>query len=211
MAHYLSVKRRRKDKFPGANFFVIIPPMVKSYDIAMFHPSDGLTPLQAKKLNENFQRVLGIISHIDEEGESIVRITNAVQDKLQPLIMDAAYPIGCLILAKDTTSLPKWGKWREVTDANNRFIRIGDYGQTGGSSSQTITATTKRHRHTYVKQVADTKVKVDTSTATSAKEVIATLKDSADTSYTSYEGDGQDQTISTIPPYMSMKLFERYE
>lgn len=185
--------------------------MAKSYDIALFNPSDGLTPIQTQKLNANFKRILDLVSGQDEGNEAVIKIANTVQDKLQPLIMDAAYPIGCLILAKDLTSLPKWGKWREVTAANNRFIRIGNYGETGGSSTQTVTATTARHRHTYVKQVADTKVKVDPSTASGAKEVIATLKDATTSSYTGYEGDGQDQTISTIPPFMKMKLFERYE
>ena len=184
--------------------------MARSFDIALFGPSDGLTPIQTKKLNSNFQRLLDIASGADEGSEAVEKIIDRTQDKLMPMILDAAYPIGCLVLAKDSTYLPKWGKWREITDYDNRFIRIGGtYGTTGGSSSQTVEAVLPAHTHTYYKQVAGTKVKVDVSTSSSAKQVISTLED--EQANTGSKGDGQSQTISTIPPFVRMKLFERYE
>lgn len=185
--------------------------MAKSFDIALFNSSDGLTPIQVKKLNQNFQRLQEIASGKDENSEAVVRVASAVQESLMPIIMDSAYPIGCLILAKDADALPKWGEWQEVTSYNNRFIRIaGTYGSTGGAASQIVAPTLPEHTHTYRKQVAGDKVKVDASTKDSAKEVLATIKDATTTTDTSAAGtDSTGQSISTIPPFVTMRLFER--
>lgn len=178
----------------------------------MFHPSDGLTPIQIKKLNQNFQRLLEIASGKDENNESIVKTATIIQDKLQPLIMDAAYPIGCVVLAKDELSVPAWGKWREVTQFNNRYIRLGTtWGSIGGSSNITINPSTAPHTHTYLKQVADKTIKVDESTKDTAKSVISTLKDSTTPTDTSEAGDGQSQTVAINPSYVTLRMFERYE
>lgn len=187
--------------------------MAKSYDIALFDPSDGLTPIQAKKLNNNFQRLLDLMSGKDEGSETTIKITSQVRKNLEPVIMDAAFPIGTLLLAKDSTCLPLWGKWREVTTYNNRFIRLGgNYGGTGGSASQVVAPQLPEHTHSYYKQVVDKTIKVAESTANNAKEVVTSIKDATTTSVTTPAGEEPTtQTISTIPPYMYLKLFERYE
>lgn len=189
--------------------YVTMHAMTKSYDIAVFAPSDGLTPLQTKKLNQNFQRLLDLVSGRDENTETVVKTAAVVQEYVIPVVMDIAYPIGSLILAKDATSLPAWGEWQEVTQYNNRFIRLGSFGNTGGSATQTIECTMPSHTHTYYKQVAGNTIKVEESSASGAKNVLTSIKDASATTNTSSAGNGSDQVISTIPPYVTMKLFER--
>ena len=186
--------------------------MTKSLDIAIFNPSDGLTPFQTKKLNQNFQRLTEVATGRDENSEATTRLVNIVKDTLYESVMEAAYPVGTILFAKDSDALPRWGKWRELEHVG-RFIRIGqNYGDTGGSASQRITPKLPEHNHIYYNQIEDETVKVQPSTAANAKEVIATLKDDDFPHATEFTGETDPSfTVSTIPPFVTLRLFERYE
>ena len=191
--------------------------MTKSLDIAIFNHSDGLTPIQTKKLNQNFQRLIDVISGRDENSEAAARLATIVREALYPDFMDNAYPIGTILFAKDPSALPKVGKWQELIDYKNRFIRIGDdYGTTGGSNSQTINFALPRHRHGFLdgNNHVNQSVQVEKYIPGSGNSVTVynTFRHSEDSKMTDYAGeDNQTQTISTIPPYVTLRLFERYE
>ena len=174
-------------------------------------PSDGLTPIQTRKLNQNFQRIVERFVLLDDDNGLVIDKAVAIAiDKVMGQVLDALMPVGTLLLAKSWIELPKLGEWREVTEFDGRYLRLGgNYGSKGGSATQDITGILAEHSHSYYKQVGGTKIKVDVSTSSSAKEVLQSVVDAEQPSDTGKAGDDDQHTISIQPPYVRMKLFER--
>ena len=211
MAHYLSVMRRRKDKFPGVNFFVIIPPMVKSLDIAEFVPADGLDPIAFQKLNYNFKRIVEMMS--DEIPAQLYNIdyrhvSRVILGMIQDTVFDWIMPVGTVIAVEDERYKPKLGQWEVATEYKDRYV-LGTTGTptSGGRTNFTITtANLPKHHHTYDKATAKDTFKVDKDSAGDST-AISSLKQTQ--TNTSEYGSDAPTAISLNPAFRSVIFMRR--
>ena len=176
--------------------------MPKAPDIALFHPSDGLTPLVTSKLNVNFLNLLAA-SGEREDQDLIDEAAQEILAQVEEAMFNIVYPIGSVILWKssDPNQMPGHGSWRVVQSALGRYLSIGNsYGSTGGSSSVPVPLSSHSHTFTGIEQ---------STISTGSGQPIDVMVPSSVPSETNQTGENSP-SIAIQPEYFTVVLIERY-
>lgn len=179
--------------------------MARSFDIAEFNSSDGMTPMQTSKLNANFRRLVEMVS-VEQPAVKpdvdVSEVVSLVMPYVYAAMGDYLLPIGTVLMVGDSWT-PPYGTWVELSSYDGRYVVVGSsYGDTGGSSSHEVPL--PLHSHS-VPDAGFTQVACEPSYDPQTAVEAVVPDGPADTS-----AEGVDPaSIDIDPPYVTMRFVRR--
>lgn len=175
-------------------------------DIVEVNQADGLDPLACRKLNSNFRNIAAASGQTQVTQSFVDSISDAVVPVVRRDLMDEMYPVGSVIITMDSNDRRlSYGQWRPV--AQGRFLLSADTDHPakseGGAREVKLKASDLPPHHHTVSIPADT-------TEEGKGYAVQGSKVGTKTVSTSDYPTGTQTSVSTVPPYFSAYMYERY-
>lgn len=184
--------------------------LARSYDIAEFNSSDGLTPMQTAKLNANFRRVAQLAqveAPAVKPDVDVSEVVSLVMPQVYAAMADYLLPVGTVLIVNDEWEAP-YGTWVEVTSHKGRYLRMWDgddpvYGQHGGHASRTVEVPLPEHSHGYLRPDASVAVEA----APGGTGAMASVLEPDDTDPAGV--DPAEVEVTLDPEYVTVRMVRR--